>query len=98
MEVMRIFEVCNTNLDVVNDGIISYGFFINKEKAYQFCYDSVINKASKDIEEDNSGLLKEYKDKSLSYSPSFIRPSVYYRSFYGNYRCACFINEHFVKG
>ena len=87
---LTIYQAISSNLDVnENDCILAS--FANKEEAIQYLHEDVVRKGGKDIMLDLEGLLEEYEGKSLDYQSSHHEPAIYYRSDYGNYRCARYV-------
>jgi len=95
-QIMEVYEVISTNLDV-NDGYFINKLFSNKKAAVEYAKKDTIDKDGKNIVEDLEGTLEVYSSKDLKYQPSDKKPAIYYRSHYGNFRCVVFIKTRTVE-
>jgi hypothetical protein len=92
---MEIFEVLSTNIDV-NDGTFVRALYSNLKAAINAVKIELENKNPSNVVEDFEGKLSEYDGKSLKYTPYVNNPAIYYRSYYGNYRCVVYIKTRTV--
>lgn len=92
---MEVFEVLLTNIDV-NDGTFVRALYSNLQSAINAAKIDLEGKQASNIVEDFEGKLSEYDGKSLEYTACENNPAIYYRSYYGNYRCVNYIKTRTV--
>jgi hypothetical protein len=88
---MLMYIAQAVNLDVPSDGRNIINYYMNKTSAINACRGYVIDKHGSHAVEDIEGNLKEVFDESLKYERSEGKPAIYYRSYYGSYRCVAFV-------
>jgi len=93
--IMEVFEVLSTNLDV-NDGTFIRILCSNLISAINAAKIDLENKKASNVVEDFAGKLSEYDGKSLEYTACKNNPAIYYRNYYGNYRCVNYIKTRTV--
>lgn len=92
---MKVFEVLSTNIDV-NDGTFVKTLYSSLKSAINAAQIELENKKASNVVEDFEGKLSEYDGKSLEYTACKNNPAIYYRSYYGDYRCVIYIKTRTV--
>lgn len=92
---MKVFEVLSSNIDV-NDGTFVKTLYSNLQSAIKAAKIELENEEASNVIEDFEGKLSEYDGKSLEYTACKNNPAIYYRSYYGNYRCVIYIKTRTV--
>ena len=88
---MLMYIAQAVNLDVPSDGRNIINYYMNITSAINACRGYIINKHGTHTVEDIEGKLKKVFNESLKYERSEGKPSIYYISHYGSYRCVAFV-------
>lgn len=89
---MKIFKVVSINLDI-SEPIITCNYWTNFDAAWDYISADAREKQRTEVTPDVYGLASQYLGKSLEWTHAHTKPAIYYRSHYGNYRCALYIQE-----